>query len=285
MTVLRELGELGLLRRLLPHLSQRGGAVLIGAGEDDTAAWRERDGSITVATCDTFVEGVHFDLAWMPAETAGWRACALTLADLSAKAARPAYGLVALSAAPATPVDTVEGIYEGLAGCAREYDLRLVGGDSSSTPGPLTITVFALGRASWEPLPRSSAQPSWKLGLTGPLGGEALALAERRPTRPRPRFGELAPGCACGDVSDGLLRELAKFRAAAGVGARIDSRRVPVAAGASVEQALTGGEEVELLCAWPGAPREGLTMIGSLTADGRILVDDVEREDGYDHFG
>jgi thiamine-monophosphate kinase len=284
MTRLRELGELGLLDRLLPHLSAAGGDVLIGAGEDDTAAWRERDGSITVVTCDTFVEGVHFDLAWMPPETAGWRACALSLADLAAKAAHPAYGLVALAAPAATDVAVIEGFYAGLATCAREYGLRLLGGDTTATSGPLSVSVFALGRATWEPLPRAAVEPGWTLGVTGPLGGEALALAERRPTRPRPRFSELAPGCVCGDVSDGLLRELAKFRSAAGVGARIESARVPVAPGANLEQALNGGEEVELVCAWPGGPRP-LTVIGTFTDDGRILVDGEEREGGYEHFG
>ena len=284
MTTLRELGELGLLERLMPHLSAAGGDVLIAAGEDDTAAWRERDGSVTVATCDSFIEGVHFDLDWMPPDVAGWRACALSLADLAAKAAQPAYGLVALAAPASTEASVVEGVYAGLAACAREYGLRLLGGDTTATPGPLAISVFALGRATWEPLPRFAVEPGWTLGLTGPLGGEALALAERRPTRPRPRFGELAPGCVCGDVSDGLLRELVKFRTVAGVGARIESARVPVARGASLEQALTGGEEVELLCAWPGGPRP-LTVIGAFTDDGRILVDGEEREGGYEHFG
>ena len=284
MTTLRELGELGLLARLLPHLSKRGGDVLVGAGEDDAAVWREADGTVTVATCDTFVEGVHFDLAWMPPEVAGWRACALALADLAAKAAHPTYGLVALSAPSAAEVEVVESIYAGLADCAGQYGLRLVGGDTTSTPGPLTVSVFALGHSTWQPLPRSAVRAGWSIGLTGALGGEAAALAERRPTRPRPRFGEMAPGCACGDVSDGLLRELVKFKRAAGVGARIESARVPVAPGATVEQALTGGEEVELVCAWTGAPRP-VTVIGSFTDDGLILVDGEEREGGYEHFG
>ncbi len=167
----------------------------------------------------------------------------------------------------------------------RGYGLRLLGGDTTATSGPLAVSVFALGRATWEPLPRASVRPGWFIGLTGPLGGEALALAERRPTRPQPRFRDLAPGCVCGDVSDGLLRELAKFQAIAGVGARIESAKVPIAPGASLEQALTGGEEVELICAWPGEPRPELTVIGAFTAGGRILVDGEEREGGYDHFG
>ena len=283
MTTLRALGELGLLARLLPHLSPRGGDVLIGAGEDDVAAWREPDGSVSVATCDSFLEGVHFDLGWMPPEVVGWRACALTLADLGAKGARPTFGLVTLSAPADADVETVERIYKGLGECAAEHGLRLLGGDTTSAPGGLALTVFALGKAATEPVARAAVRAGWAIGVSGALGGEAAALAARRPTRPRPRFIALPPGSACGDVSDGLLRELAKFRAAAGVGASIDSQRLPVAAGATLEQALTGGEEVELV---GGCPAAGdFTMIGTFTDDGRILVDGQEREGGYDHFG
>ncbi len=283
MTTLRELGELGLLARLLPHLSRAGGSVLIGAGEDDDAAWREPDGTITVAKVDTFVEGVHFDLSWMPAEAAGWRACALTLSDLAAKSASPTYGLVSLSAPSGTDVAAVEAMYEGLAACAARFGLRLVGGDTTSTPGPITLSVVALGRCSTMPLPRAAALPGWGIAVTGPLGGESVALAARRPTRPLPRFGAAPEGAACGDISDGLVRELVKYRAAAGVGARIDSAAVPVAEGATLEQALTGGEETELVVAAPVIA--GGIVIGAFTGDGRILVDGVEREaGGYDHF-
>src|SRR5205814_6250973 len=141
-------------------------------------------------------------------EVAGWRACALTLADLAAKAARPAYGLVTLSAPPDADADAVERLFAGLAECARENGLRLLGGDTTATPGPLALTVFALGRAGSEPVARSAVRAGWAIGVSGPLGGEAAALAARRPSRPRPRFIELPPGSACGDVSDGLLREL-----------------------------------------------------------------------------
>jgi thiamine-monophosphate kinase len=282
-TTLRELGELGLLARLLPHLSRSGGDLLIGAGEDDDAAWREADGSTTVAKVDTFVEGVHFDLSWTPPATAGWRACALTLSDLAAKGAAPTYGLVSLSAPPGADAAAVEAIYAGLAECAAEHGLRLVGGDTTSTPGPLTLSVVALGRCAEPPLPRAAVRAGWVIAVTGPLGAEAAALAARRPTRPRPRFGAATAGAACGDISDGLLRELLKYRAAAGVGARVDSAAVPVAAGATLEQALTGGEEVELVVAAPAAG--DLPVIGAFTEDGRILVDGVEREaGGYDHY-
>lgn len=103
MTRLGDVGELALLERLR--------TLLDDPLDDDVATWREPDGSVTVATCDTFVAGVHFDLDWMSPEDAGWRACALTLADLAAKGASPRHGLVALTAPSETELRTVERLY------------------------------------------------------------------------------------------------------------------------------------------------------------------------------
>jgi thiamine-monophosphate kinase len=267
-TTLRDLGELGLLARLRPLL----GAAL----DDDVAVWPEADGSFTVASCDSFVEGRHFDLAWMPPEDAGWRACALTLADLAAKAATPTYGLVSLQAPPELAAKVVERFYAGLAECAEEFGLRLMGGDTISADA-LAVTVFALGRTDAEPAPRSAAKPGWVLAVTGPLGGEAAALAAHRPTRPRPVWWR--QGGVAGDISDGLVREVTKF----GLGAEIESAKVPIAPGATLQQALTGGEEVQLVVACP-EPLEGSVPIGRFTAEPAIRVDGKEFEGGYDHF-
>ena len=256
---LSDLGELGLLARLQPYLQ----ADL----RDDVAVWPEPDGAFTVATCDTFAEGRHFDLSTMTPEDAGWRACALTLADLAAKNARPVHGLVALTAPAATDAATVEGLYRGLSECARKYGLKLVGGDTTAGDA-LALTVFALGTAGALPLPRSAARAGWLVGVTGPLGAPAL--------RPEPRWW--AGGGAAGDISDGLLREIAKY----GLGADIESARIPIAQGATLEQALTSGEEVELIVATP-EPLDGLAIVGRFT-DGPVRVDGVERSGGYDHF-
>lgn len=294
MTTLRDLGELGLLERLVPKLATRSADLLIAPGEDDAAAWRERDGTITVFKVDTFVEGVHFDPAWMPPETTGWRAVALTLSDLAAKGADPTFGLISLSANPDTGFAVVEALYDGMGAAAAAGGLRLVGGDTTRTSGPLTISVAVLGRAAAAVHPRSEAKPGWMVGVTGPLGGEALALSQCRPTRPYPRLEAgralALAGAAAGDISDGLLRELKKFALAAGVGARIRTDQVPVAEGATLEQALESGEEVELVAV--GEPRSlvGCTVIGELTADRRLALvgpDGSEREvenAGFDHF-
>ncbi len=247
------MSELDLIRRLLPHLSPAGGDLLIGAGEGDAAAWLEPDGRCTVATCDTVVEGVHFDLARQRPEAVGWRALCFALGDLAAKGASPTYGLVSLSVPRRWPAGVPEGLYRGLAGLAGEVGLRLVGGDTTAAPHDGSLSLALLGVAAVRPLPRSAARPGWLVGVTGPLGGSSLDLE-----RPRPRLEAgarlAAAGLCCGDISDGLVRELDKFAAAAGVGAVLRIDAVPVAEGATVELALAGGDEVELVCCGPALP-------------------------------
>jgi thiamine-monophosphate kinase len=282
------LNELELIRSLLPHLATRGGDLVVGPGEDDAAAWREPGGGFVVATCDTSVEGVHFDLSRQRPETVGWRALCFALGDLAAKGARPTYGLVSLSVPRRWADGVPQGIYRGLAALAGDVGLRLVGGDTTQAPTDGSLTLTLLGRAPVAPVPRSAAQPGWLVGVTGPLGGASPDWE-----RPRPRLvlgARLAgAGLCCGDISDGLVAELDKFAAAAGVGARLRLHRVPLAEGAEPLAALASGEEVELVCCGPSLP-EGVEPVGELTGDGRVVVLDaagaeIGLEDrGYDHF-
>lgn len=282
------MNELELLGHLVPHLSHHGGDLLIGAGEDDAAAWREPDGYYTIATCDTAVEGVHFDLQLQRPEDVGWRAMAFALGDLAAKGARPTYGLVAISIPRRWDVDQVEGIYRGLAELAQHVGCRLVGGDTTLAPHDGELTITLLGTASARPIPRSAARAGWAIGVTGPLGGSKLTWA-----RPRPRLelgAELcAQGLCCGDISDGLLRELDKFSAAAGVGARLELKRVPRVRGVSALDAVASGEEVELVCVGPRLPDE-VHQVGTLEEGTRVTVVDAEGREvepprrGWDHF-
>lgn len=280
--------EQELLARLLPHLARGGGDLLIGAGEDDCAAWLEPDGTCTVASCDCSVEHVHFDLARQDPEDVGWRALALALGDLAAKGAEPTFGLAAIAIPPHWGEGVVEGIYRGMAGLAGETGLRLVGGDTSSSPQTGAVSLTVLGRAAEPPLPRAAARPGWLVGVTGPLGGASPAT-----NRPRPlirRGVELnAAGLCCGDISDGLLREMDKFAAVSGAGADLDLDRVPVVDGVDPVAAIGNGEEVELVCVGPGPLPAGLHEVGRLTADGRVRVLDASGREvqvayrGYDH--
>ena len=292
------LGESELLRRILPYLTTTGYAVV--AGEDDAAVWPSLDPDYpedyVVASCDTSVEGVHFDLAWMTAADAGHRALALALGDLAAKGAHPKYALMALAAPNSWSVETVTGLYEGIRRLADRFDIAIAGGDTTAIDGPGVLTLTVLGTTSLVPLARAHVRPGWVVGVTGPLGAAAVALRERRVILLEPKFEEGSllnqAELSCGDISDGLVREMEKYAAVSGVGCVIRAGEVPVAAGATIEDALVSGEEAELVCVGPEdkVVHAGVRPIGVMTVDPKVRVIGSDGRDldlevrGYDHF-
>ena len=281
MTTVGGIGETRLLELIQPYLSEQ-------AGGDDAAVLAEQGGYLVVST-DMAVEGVHFDLAWMTPEDAGWRALALALGDLAAKGATPLWVLTSVAVPRSWPVDAFVGLFKGMHALAAKVEMAIEGGDMSAIEGPAVLSLTVAGHAAKRPLPRSAAKPGWAVGVTGSLGGSAAALRERRALRLEPLLVEgrrlNAAGLCCGDISDGLVRELDKFAAMAGVGYLLDAKSVPVAEGATRAEALTSGEEAELVCV--GQPdlvaASGLHHVGELT-DGRKFVDFAEAVTGYDHF-
>jgi thiamine-monophosphate kinase len=295
---LEGLGESELLRRILPYLTTTGYQVV--AGEDDAAVWPSLDPDYpqdyVVASCDTSVEGVHFDLSWMSPVDAGHRALALALGDLAAKGASPKYLLVALAAPPSWAVDNLTGIYQGLHRLAQKFDIIIAGGDTVRIDGPAVLNLTVLGTVSEVPIARAHVQPGWAVGVSGALGAPAVAFRERKVFLPNPKFEEGSlfnqEELCCGDISDGLVREMEKFAAVSGAGCVIRAPDVPVASGATIEDALTGGEEAELVCVGPEDKllRAGLTPIGVMTRDPVVRVVGPDGSDlalavrGYDHF-
>jgi thiamine-monophosphate kinase len=284
----RGAGEFALLEQIRPFLAQE-------AGQDD-AAVLEVAGGLMVASCDMFVEGVHFDLSWMSAEDAGWRSLALALGDLAAKGAAPLWALVSLALPARWATADLIGLYRGMSGLARETGLAIVGGDMSHIGGPAVLSITVTGRTDRRPLRRSEAMPGWSVAVTGPLGAAAVALREHRALRLKPRLDEGRRlnqlGLCCGDISDGLLREMEKFAFMAGTGCRLEAAELSLAEGATQEEGLTSGEESDLVCVGPAdlVRLAGLRPIGVLTSTGRLEVVDAKgqplhlRRTGYDHF-
>jgi thiamine-monophosphate kinase len=281
-------GEFGLLAQIKPYLGAQ-------AGQDDAAVIAEGDG-FTVASCDMFVEGVHFDLGWMSGQDVGWRSLALALGDLAAKGAAPAWALTSIAIPGSWAVESLTGLYDGMSALAKETGVLIAGGDMSSTEGPAVLSITVVGRTSKRPLARSEARPGWAVAVTGPLGKSAVALRERRPLRLVPLLEEgrrlNEAGLCCGDISDGLLREMDKFVAFSGCGCQLRAAEVPVAAGATLEEALTSGEEAELVCVGPEELVRacGLHAFGFLTDDSSVQVLGANgmpmqlEHTGYDHF-
>ena len=283
MTTIGGTGELELLALIKKFLGAE-------AGGDDAAVLAEM-GPFTIASTDMAVEGVHFDLGWMTAEDAGWRALALALGDLAAKGASPTWALTSVAVPRSWKVDDFVGLFAGMHALAAKVGMAIEGGDMSAIDGPAVLSLTVAGHASARPLPRSAAKPGWSVAVTEPLGGAALALRQRRALRLEPlleqgkRLNGL--GLCCGDISDGLVREMEKFAEMSGCGCDLRALDVPVAGGASLEDALTSGEEVELVCVGPEdvVRSAGLTTVGVLTRERAVNLEGAEIAGrGYDHF-
>jgi thiamine-monophosphate kinase len=222
---------------LLDELERRG--LIVGV-EHDAA---EIEG--LVLTQDTLVEGVHFRFDLLDWHELGFRAAAVNISDLAASGAEP-LALVVTLAAPGLD-DAIE-LYEGIA----EAGVPVRGGDTTKADS-VVITVTALGRADRVP-GRAGAKPGDFLVVTGPLGGAGAAFRDGTLLRPPVRIAEgrslARVAHAMLDISDGLGADAAHIARRSGCRVVIDLERVPLAAGATIDD-LSFGEDYELLAATP----------------------------------
>ncbi len=225
---------------------------------DDTAVLLPPASPLLFAT-DVAVERVHFDLAFSSPADAGWKVAVANLSDVAAMGGRPTH-VVAGVAGRGTRL--LEEVFEGLLEACRAYETALVGGDLSHSE-QLFLSVAILGQAPPSgAVLRSGGRPGDELYCTGPLGAAAAGLSRLRQDgratgrlveaflRPRARVREGSLAARLGasamiDISDGLAQDLSHLTAASGVGAELEG--VPVAEGASEQEALSGGEDYELL--------------------------------------
>lgn len=304
------LTEFTLIYRYFSALG-RGEGVHLSVG-DDCAILGLKPGERLATSVDTMVEGVHFPADTFP-EDIGFRAVSVAASDLAAMGARPLAMTLALTL-PAADELWLHAFSQGIADAAAQYQLPLVGGDT--TRGPLTITVQVLGALPpAQALLRGGASRGDELYVSGTLGDAAGALAflfgDWRPSpeeaeylldrlnRPRARIelGRelLGKATAAIDISDGLLADAGHIAAASGIRLDIDPLLLPLSpvlkAHPSPEQArlwaLTGGDDYELcFCLPPGeAAPSGCTRIGRAVAG--IGVDcglDIDVAAGYRHF-
>jgi thiamine-monophosphate kinase len=235
-TTLAELGELG----LLAELERRGLAQGI---EHDAAVI----GGLVV-TQDALVEGVHFRFDLLGWRELGARAAAVNISDLAASGAEPLALLVSLGLAPETELDDVLELYAGL----NERGVPVRGGDTTRSDR-VVLSVTALGRAERVP-GRAGARPGDLVVVTGPLGAAGAAFREGRlpPVPDRVEEGKRLAQVATAmlDVSDGLVRDAGHIADRSGVRLTIELERVPLAAGAELDDAGFG-EDYELLATTP----------------------------------
>jgi thiamine-monophosphate kinase len=275
---LREAGEDRLLGQLLPHLPL-GKAVVAGPGDDCAVMGFSSGRNCLVLKTDCIVEGVHFLSRADPAEV-GWKAMMRPLSDFAASSAVPQFALITLIASDQTELAWTRKLYRGLRRAARQFDVSIVGGETSSTRGPIVISVSVAGfveRNRW--LSRRGGKVGDDLFVTGQLGG----AVKQKHLRFIPRIAEsrwLTKNFsvhAMMDLSDGLGVDLPRLAKASKVGFKIEMENLPLAPGAKIDNAISEGEDYELLFAvsprdrprlqraWKRKfPKLALTRIGQL---------------------
>src|SRR5688572_394374 len=225
--------------------------VVVGPGDDAAVISPER-GALDVLTTDALVDGIHFDLRFVPPDAVGHRALAVNLSDLAAMGAAPRCALLSLLLPDALDVEAIDRIMDGLLALAARHRVTLVGGNITRTPGPLALDVTAIG--SVRPrrvLTRGGARPGDDVYVTGTLGDAAVGLqalqagaadplvadSVERYLRPEPRvragllLGRNRAASGCIDLSDGLADGVRQIAAAADAGITIDAAALPISDG------------------------------------------------------
>lgn len=174
-TKLTELGEFGLIDHLMQHFKIRHSTTIKGVGDD--AAVLDFTAGKTVVTTDLLVEGVHFDLAYMPLKHLGYKAVMVNLSDVFAMNATPRQITVSIAVSNRFPLEALEELYAGIQLASKLYEVDVVGGDTTSSTRGLIISITALGIAQSEDIVyRSGAQTNDLLVVTGDLGAAYMGL-------------------------------------------------------------------------------------------------------------
>ncbi len=331
-----DIGEREVIRRIRRRLPAPPDWLRTPIG-DDAAVVRPPRNRDEVITTDAMVEGIHFDRSYVSPAAIGAKALAVNLSDLAAMGAEPRLALLSLILPADTTVNDLDSLVDGMLEMAGRHGVTLAGGNVSRSPGPLVVDVTAIGSVkARDVLLRRGARPGDAIYVSGAVGAARAGLLSLRGAQgtagqapgdgleelrarflvpePRVRLGLLLArnrvASACMDLSDGLADAVRGVTAAGRVGAIIEAEALPIPAAArrvfeaaaldTIDAALEGGEDYELLFTVPRRRRRALAAvlarvpgvacahIGHVTAARRIVLrrEGVERAlpAGYSHF-
>ncbi|MFM7023953.1 MAG: thiamine-phosphate kinase [Flavobacteriales bacterium] len=280
-TELSELGEFGLIDHIKNNVTIQNTSTLKGIGDD--AAVLDSGNKKTVVSTDMLVEGVHFDLSYVPLRHLGYKAVAVNLSDIYAMNAEPKQITVSVALSNRFSLEAVEELYSGILLACKNYNVDLVGGDTTSSASGLVISITAIGYADEKNIVyRNGAKENQLLVVSGDLGGAYMGLQvlERekavfvespqaqpdlegndyileRQLKPEPRADifrmftdmKLVP-TAMIDISDGLASEILHLCTQSGVGIELYENKIPLDP-QTVERAMEFGID-PTVCALSG---------------------------------
>src|SRR5690554_755926 len=174
-TSLSELGEFGLIEHLTKNFTLNQKSSEKGIGDD--AADLDFNGKKTVISTDLLIEGVHFDLAYVPLKHLGYKAVVVNVSDICAMNAVPTQITVSVAVSNRFPLEALEELYEGIALASKIYNVDVIGGDTTSSQKGLVISITVIGEAEKEDLTyRSGAKPNDLVVVTGDIGSAYMGL-------------------------------------------------------------------------------------------------------------
>lgn len=258
-TDLKELGEFGLIDHLKGMVNIYNDSTVVGIGDD--AAVLDKSDMQTVVSTDMLVEGVHFDLSYVPLKHLGYKTIAVNVSDIAAMNAIPEQVTVSIAISNRFSKEAVDALYEGINAACENFKVDLVGGDTTSSRSGLVISVTAIGKAKKEDIVyRNGAKKGDILCVTGDLGGAYMGLQllerekkvfmenpetqpdlegkdyiVRRQLKPEARtdmvheFKELGiVPTSMIDISDGLASEIFHICKQSGIGAAVYEDKLPI---------------------------------------------------------
>ena len=265
-TELENLGEFGLIDHLTSKFKTSVNSTVFGIGDDAAVIAGDKDESILIST-DLLIEGVHFNLMYMPLKHLGYKAIAVNVSDICAMNAIAEQVTVSIAVSNRFPIEALEELYEGVHAACEVYNIDLIGGDTSSSTSGLTISVTAIGRAKKDVITyRSGAKENDLLIATGDLGAAYMGLQvlERekevynanpaiqpdldghdyiieRQLKPEARVDivrflkelDVVPTSMI-DISDGLASEILHLCKSSNVGCHIYDEKIPIDAKTSM---------------------------------------------------
>jgi thiamine-monophosphate kinase len=258
-TEIGTLGEFGLIKRISIPFEQHQGWTKLGIGDD--AALMDSANQLTISTTELLIEGVHFDLSYTPLQHLGYKIVTVAVSDIAAMNGIPTQLMVSIGLSNRFSVEAVDELYTGIKSACEDYQIDLVGGDTTASPQGLIISITAIGVVdSNQAVTRSKAQPNDVICVSGDFGGALLGLQslERekqvflanpdmqpeldnksyvvlRQLKPTARFDIIHELREMGvvptsmiDSSDGLAAEILHLCEASGTGARIFEKNIPI---------------------------------------------------------
>lgn len=286
---LTELGEFGLIRRIKELVHSESPGIVTGIA-DDAAVLQMGEGLLLLST-DAFVEGVHFDLQDIEFDALGWRLLAANLSDIAAMGGVPRFVVVSAAFRADLPVAAIDDFYRGMNDLAQQYNVAIVGGDTTRTPDRMFFSLAVAGDGEPDLVRRrSGARVGDVVLVTGDLGGSKAGLAVlktrqaalkrtyatvvEKHLKPVPRVVEARYVVenfavhAMIDISDGLATETQHICTNSGMGARLFAPKIPLHpetrriarmfSTEALDYALYGGEDFELLLTVPADAGEAI---------------------------